>query len=102
MITISRKKEYKDRKRSYKIYIDNMEVGSIDSGETKAFNVSAGEHVIVIKIDWASSNSISFSLANNQDASFEVSNSIVGWKNLIALFYISFWRNKYLMLKQTT
>ena len=54
-ISLTRTSEYVNRLRSYHIYIDNVNIGAIDNGQTKEFEVGPGTHTIYLKIDWCSS-----------------------------------------------
>ena len=47
-----------DRKRAYRVFIDDAKVGKIKSGETKVFQVSPGRHDLQLKIDWCSSRKL--------------------------------------------
>jgi hypothetical protein len=71
-IKIQRCTEYNNRRRDYKIFIDGKKVGTIADGETKDFVTSAGQHSIMVKIDWCSSPEISFDINDNNSKTFKV------------------------------
>jgi hypothetical protein len=55
-ILLKRKKEWVDRFRKYKVFVDDVLVGNIKSGGDLKIKVSNGTHKIFLKIDWKSSN----------------------------------------------
>jgi len=100
MIKLKRDSGWADRARAYKVVLDDEVIGSIKNGEEKEFDVHVGRHELFLKIDWCSSNSISFD-ADGSVLNFECGSSLRGWKIFMAMIYIIFIRNKYLWLKQT-
>ena len=76
-IIINRTSEYLNRLRNYDVYIDGKKVDTISNGETKEFNISAGQHSILIKIDWCSSQILLVDINDNETKSFKVG----GFKN---------------------
>ena len=76
-IIINRTSEYLNRLRNYDVYIDGKKVDTISNGETKEFNISAGQHSILIKIDWCSSQTLLVDINDNETKSFKVG----GFKN---------------------
>ncbi len=50
--------------------LDGLEIGQLGNGEEKQFNISAGQHQLMIKIDWGRSNIVSFAASDgSNDAS---------------------------------
>ncbi len=84
-----------DKLRAYKVLVDDAEVGTIKDGETKQFPVADGKHTVKLKIDWCSSQPISFDRSGNQ-VSFECGSSSV----LRAAFCAFFNTKDYMWLKQ--
>ncbi|MBO9681290.1 MAG: hypothetical protein J7502_01235 [Flavisolibacter sp.] len=76
-IILNRTSEYVNRLRDYGVYIDEKKVGTIANGEIKEFNVSAGQHSIVTKIDWCSSQTVTFDISDDEVKNFKVG----GFKN---------------------
>ena len=54
-IIVSRKSEFMNRTRGFKVLIDGEVVGKISNGKTEEYHVVAGSHTIECKIDWCSS-----------------------------------------------
>ena len=76
-IILNRTSEYVNRLRNYGVYIDGKKVGTIANGDTKEFNVSPGQQSIVTKIDWCSSQTVTFDISNDEVKNFKVG----GFKN---------------------
>jgi len=76
-IKIQRKHEFINLFRDYRLFVNGQKIGSISDGKEMEFNVSPGKHLLVAKIDWCSSQPISFELSDNDTKSFTLS----GFKN---------------------
>ena len=100
MLTISRDKTYRDKLRSYKIMIDGNCYDEIKCGEIKNINLDPGNHTIYLKIDWCRSNKIEFTISENETVEFECGNSMNKWRILLAILYITFFKNKYLWIRK--
>ncbi len=98
MIKVSRQSSHYDKFRNYQIFIDNIHSCDISNGETKEIDISNGQHIIYLKIDWCRSNKLTF-FKDNNIIEFECGNSIRGLKRLVLLVYIFFLKNKYLFIK---
>lgn len=54
----------RDRFRSYKVFIDDREVGKLKRGESATFELSPGTHTVQVAIDWK--RSASFTVSGEQ------------------------------------
>ena len=54
-IIISRKSEWINRARGFKLFLDGKEMGKIANGVSEEYAVDPGVHTIQCKIDWCSS-----------------------------------------------
>ena len=90
-ILLKRKKEYPDRARKYKVFLDDVLVGNIKSGGDLKIEVSNGTHKIFLKIDWCGSNILEI-VKGSDVINLECGNK----SGLNALFK----RNDYLWIKQ--
>lgn len=59
-LIISRKKEWQNRARKYKIYIDGEQKDIIENGKIKEMDLEPGKHQVQLKIDWCSSPEMEF------------------------------------------
>ena len=76
-IKIQRTSEYINSLRNYRIFIDGQKIGTIANGKTKEFEITAGRHSIVGKIDWCSSPELTVDLNDNDTKTFLIG----GFKN---------------------
>jgi hypothetical protein len=61
----------RDGLRFYKVVCDQMVVGSLVMGQCLTFDPGKGSHILRIKIDFLTSNTILFELARDGVARFE-------------------------------
>ena len=93
-IKIRRTYDYINAMRDYRLFIDGQIIGTIGVGQVKEFEIPAGQHSVIAKIDWCSSPEFSFEINDNDSKTFLVG----GLKNgrwilplttgMIALFFI--------------
>ena len=95
-ITVKRKWGFKDMVRAYTVVLDGQHVGSLRRGQEITLQTTAGTHELQLEIDWCSSKQVSFSIAETQTKSFECGNNV---KVILALLYITLWRDDYLWLR---
>ncbi len=89
----------RDRLRDYVIVVDGREVARVADGADVHIPVTAGRHVVQLKIDWCSSNSMDITVDTGSETMLECGPNA---KPLLALLYITFWRGKYLWLAPAT
>ena len=71
-IIIQRTHEFTNSLRDYRVYIDGIMQGKISDGSTTEFEVDAGSHKLVSKIDWAGSPDIKFDIKEGEIKTFRV------------------------------
>ncbi len=98
---ISRDNYYIDKLRSYKILVDDKEVGELYGNSDFTFYVQDKSR-IKLKIDWCYSNTITVDKKQIQSDNLylKASSNIRGWKMAAVLYFITFGRKRYLTLKQ--
>lgn len=101
-IKITRSDEYINRMRAIKVFANDKLIGTINNGETKEFALAPGAYNIKAKIDWCSSNTLSFTLNENDIkpvvlTSFSKLKTISGFT---ILYYLIFAPSKYLRLAE--
>lgn len=99
MIKINRTTGFVDKKKSYKVMIDEHQIGVIHDGQTKTFDLPAGEHIIYLKIDWCRSKKLKFAIEEGQTVEFDCGNALKGWRILLDMFYVTILKNHYLWIK---
>ena len=100
-LLVKRPSQYADMLRRYRLYIDGRRVGTIKRSEELAFELPAGEHEIVARIDWCRSNFLSVTIREGATTEIEVGATARGARMLGAWYYITFGRAEYLYLKMS-
>jgi hypothetical protein len=81
-VKVQRTREFMNLFRNYTIFIDGQKVGTIGNGQLIQWETSPGQHKISAKIDWCSSQEITFATEENVSKTFTVG----GFKNAGFLF----------------
>jgi len=71
-LQIQRSTEQNNRRRSFKIFIDGKEAGTIENGELKSFTVIPGAHKIQARIDWCGSPEVQVYLSEGQTQTLQL------------------------------
>jgi hypothetical protein len=101
LIRVTRTTWYPDRLRSYEILLDDIRLATVNAGQTADIPVTAGKHLIQLKIDWCGSLPLSFEIEKGETMCFDCRSNIRGVKWAIFPFYIVHQRNQYLELIRT-
>ena len=56
----------RDRRRRYRVLVDNEPIGTIGDQEVQTFSVPPGEHTVWLKLDWTTSNKVSVVLGETE------------------------------------
>ena len=94
-ITVKRSSEYANKLRKIQLVLDDQVIDEIEDGEIKTIKVKPGKHILKAKIDWCQSNEIVFNINEGEDKEF----FLKGTSPLLALYYITFGKDKYLQLE---
>jgi len=81
-LKVQRAREFMNLFRNYTIFIDGQKVGTIGNGQLIQLETLPGQHKISAKIDWCSSQEITFITEENVSKTFTVG----GFKNAGFLF----------------
>lgn len=88
-----------DLLRSYKILLDDKEVGRIKNGKVFEVRVPPGTHRLQLKIDWCFSNPVEFE-CKDELVEFECGNNFAGKRVFLGVLNTLGSRGDYLWLKQ--
>ena len=94
-ITIHRTSQYSNKLRKVGLYLDGNKIAEIRDGETTEFNIEKGQHNLIAKIDWTTSNEVSFNIIESDEVF-----RLTGTSPFLALYYITFGKNNYLKLER--
>jgi hypothetical protein len=88
---IQRTNDYMNLMRDYRLFIDGQKIGSIGNAQTKEFEIPAGRHSLIAKIDWCSSQELSFEIDKDDSKTLLVSGFIISkWIMPLILGIIAF------------
>jgi len=99
-VYLARKPQYQDKLRNYKVVLDDVQIDEIKQDQTLKLEVAPGEHTLVLKVDWTSSNKLLFNAKLGEDVYLECGNN-VGANPIKMLVGLTFVRNSYLYLKRS-
>src|ERR1700759_3799303 len=86
-IILTRRSEWLNRLRSYKIFIDDSEAGIIKNGDSEEFAITPGVHSIQCKIAWYSSPVFTIDIVKGANEYLLVRNGIkYYWITIVLLF----------------
>lgn len=102
MIRIERPSCWADRARTYKVMLDGREVGRIGNKQTLELDVAPGPHELYLAIDWCRSPSVAFEAPEGdaQPIAFRCTPAMAGWRQALAILYITVWRGRYIRLER--
>lgn len=92
-IRLVRPKRYADMIRSYRIFLNGREVGSIGNGGVLEFAAPAGRNTLVGKIDWARSEPFEIVTQPGETVEVEIANR---WGAFLSIWGVTFGMNSYL------
>jgi hypothetical protein len=98
-VSLKRDSGYADRLRKYRVLLDAQEIGRIGDGEKRVFEITPGQHQLVVKVDWAKTPAVTFVAAQGQTANFSCGSNLRGFRLILTLYYAIFASSKYLWLR---
>ncbi len=99
-ITIIRPKQWADRVRAYRLYVDGQPVGKIKRDEAVSLEIADDAQVFEAKVDWCSGPPVSLK-GLSDGAQINVRNTFSHklWIPFIPLWYSIFKRDQYLTIE---
>jgi hypothetical protein len=98
-ISVSRDGAYADLLRDYRVLLDGAEIGRVGHRGERSFEIAAGRHQLMMKVDWGRSNIVSFEIGADQSMKFRCGSSLAGWRIMLTLYYATFGFRNYLWLR---
>lgn len=84
-IILTRKSEWMNRNRSYKVLVDGQKTGVIRNDSAEEYLVEPGQHTIRCTVDWCSSPETTLNLAPNEIVYLQVKSGLKYYKPLVIL-----------------
>ncbi|MBO9492043.1 hypothetical protein J7384_16905 [Endozoicomonas sp. G2_1] len=79
-LTLTRGVEPTNYFRKYKVYVDEVAVGEISSGEVKHFEMAPGKHTVSVAIDWCKSRPFEFEASDGNNTKLQCGANYNNWK----------------------
>ena len=87
-IIITRKAEWMNRLRPYKVFIDAAEAGAVKNNSSEEFIVAPGAHKVQCKMSWLSSREFNVNLKQDEIVYLKAKNALRFYLPLMLLFVI--------------
>ena len=78
-IVLTRKNEWMNRLRPYKILVDGELAGKIENGKVAEFEVATVAHAVECKVDWCYSNKYEFKATDGDTVYLQVKSGMKGF-----------------------
>jgi membrane protease YdiL (CAAX protease family) len=99
-VNLVRRSAIADNLKAYIVLIDGVEAAQIRDGQSISILVSPGSHTVQLSMDWCRSKLAEFSVTEGEGIRFECGSSLVGWRLILAVLYITLLRNRYMWIRQ--
>ncbi|HNY31027.1 MAG TPA: hypothetical protein PKO15_09070 [Fibrobacteria bacterium] len=96
-LIIERKADARDIARAYKVRVNGIEIAKIRSGEVLSFDVPAGLTKVQMGIDWCGSPLLDVDVKEDRPKVLVCRPNV---NLLLALLYVTIWRNRYISLEE--
>ena len=83
MIVVSRTSQISNKFIPIQILIDGQQTGSLVDGERSEFRTPSGVHTIQAKLNISTSNTLEFTISDNQIIEFELGSTVNVLKNIL-------------------
>ena len=84
MTTIKIKRSNDYMMREFRLFIDGKKIGTIANAQTKEFDIAAGQHSIIARIDWCRSPELTFE-TNDEASKIFLVGGLKSWRWLMPL-----------------
>ncbi|CAN5691640.1 hypothetical protein BH10CYA1_BH10CYA1_04290 [soil metagenome] len=87
-VEIARTHQHFGRLRAIKIFADGAQIGSINNGESKVFELKPGQHNVFAKIDWCKTAVHTLDIVAGETITLSLGSEIAGWKLMLTIIYL--------------
>lgn len=98
-ITVTRTRQWANKARGVKLFLNGEAVGKIRDGKSQTFRVKPGLHSLEAKVDWCRTQPLQLRIADGGSALVEVGCNAMGWKLLLVTWYALVDTKNYLYLR---
>jgi len=96
VLVIRRLPRSQDRDYAYRVLVDGRQRAAVGDDSTVQIGVTPGEHRVRLRVKWCGSRELPITIQPGQIVRLECRASS---RPLLALLYITLWRNRYIALE---
>jgi hypothetical protein len=99
VLVIRRVSSAQDREYAYSVLVDGLQKAQVGDDSTVQIGLTPGEHRVRLRVKWCGSRELKFTIQPGEIVRMECRPKA---KPLLALLYITIWRNDYIALDTVT
>ena len=88
-----------DREYGYRVLVDGRQRAEIGDDSTVQIGLTPGEHTVCLRVKWCGSPELRFTIQPGEIVRMEC---LPAARPVLALLYITIWRNQYIALNTVT
>ena len=96
VLVVRRVASASDRAYPYRVLVDGRQRAEVGDDSTVQIGVTPGEHRVCLRVKWCGSREITFTIQHGEIVRIECRPNV---RPLLALLYITLWRNDYIALE---
>lgn len=96
VLVIRRQASSQDRQYPYRVVVDGRQRAEVGDDSTVQIGLTPGEHRVSLKVKWCGSREQPFTIQPGEIVRMECRPNV---RPLLALLYITLWRNRYIALE---
>ncbi len=99
VLVVRRVRHAQDREYTYNVLVDGLHKAQVGDDSTVQIGLTPGEHRLQLRVKWCGSRELAFTIQPGEIVRMECRPKA---KPLLALLYITIWRNDYIALDTVT
>jgi len=96
VLVIRRQANSQDREYAYRVMVDGRQRAEIGDDSTVQIGLTPGEHRVSLRVKWCGSRELPFTIQPGEIVRMDCRPNV---RPLLALLYITLWRNRYIALE---
>jgi hypothetical protein len=96
VLVIRRLPRAQDREYAYRVLVDGRQRAEVGDDATVQIGLTPGEHRLNLRVKWCGSRDMTFTIQPGEIVRMECRPNV---RPLLALLYITLWRNDYIALE---
>ncbi|HEU5134493.1 MAG TPA: hypothetical protein VFU13_05055 [Steroidobacteraceae bacterium] len=96
VLVIRRQASPQDREYPYRVMVDGRQRAEVGDDATVQIGLTPGEHRVSLRVKWCGSRELPFTIQPGEIVRMQCRPNV---RPLLALLYITLWRNRYIFLE---